>query len=279
MLTRDAHFNKHCNFAHEDDIVENFSHLIHLRLLAGTILLSLILSACGPRKTTEPVTPISYRSTLGQLPHTIGKLRRLAFLPVIENAPNPCRGGGEKVYIDQNESHVRNAVYFLTNQRGYEVIVLDEQRIDELLGSIETNGSLSKSVKETLLEEIVRWSSRTDNNEMPPPLLRSLVDQVRERDQVDGLLVLNLRWGCMADLTVNKIMTFGWVVLFPSDEQINQIPSYYATLLETASARPVFVSDIGHYACAIREKNLGEKDCVIYVLSGLEPALPKVLAK
>jgi len=235
----------------------------------------LLLAGCAAWQTEKPVTPSSYQKSREQVPRNVGKLRRLAVLPIHQTAPSVCGIGNSEIDISPGIP-VPGATEFLTTQRGYELIPLDPERYRQWLDS---------SSNQAFLKEIAEWSTETSADTPPGPLTESLVEYARTGDNADGLLVFFTHYSCdranPALRALFGISTAGISEFVPGPIQ-NVHPTYRVAILEAATKRPVWRVAMPDPWLATRARSPLFDKKMSYpeiLFEDLEPAIPKLLTR
>lgn len=258
---------------------------MNARLGHALLLMIAVLSAgCVQSWTTEQaVTPSTYGASLARVPRTVGMLRRLAVLPIVQDLPAICREGtDDRPTISAPGGIAGTLVSRIRDGKGYEVIPLDAALYREWL---ESPGNQS------FLEEITRWSISTGEGDQVGELTGKLLSRLAEEKAVDGLLVLHVRRRCeMASdalRSLRGVLTLGLNELWPDADMLAPYREYRASILEAASGRPVWRGLVrpmpnppaGRYA-----PDPATMYPVLYpthdkLFESLEPAVPKLLTR
>jgi hypothetical protein len=213
------------------------------------VVVSMAVAGCAPWQTSEPVTPASYKISSARISRTVGKLRRLAVLRVDQAPPKACRQGFDCA-ASLGSDDPKGFVGTIITNKGYEVIVLDEARYADWLRPPSRDG--------LAVELFAHLHEPGDGS--AGPRTRALLEQLREEDRVDGLLVVGAEYFLEA------------------------YPVYRVLVFETTSARAVWRNEWNSTnQLADHFKNMGAPQAgllpVESLLEPLEPAVPKVLTR
>jgi hypothetical protein len=215
----------------------------------AAVAVSIAVAGCAPWQTSEPVTPSSYEVSRAKISRTVGKLRRLVVLRVDQAPPKACRQGFDCA-PNLGSDDPTGFVGTILTSKGYEVIVLDEERYADWLEPPNRDGFAVE-----LLAQLHRPGDGSAGSRT-----RALLERLREEERVDGLLVLGAGYFLEA------------------------YPVYRVMVFETTSARAVWRNEWNSLnQLADHFKNLGSPGAgllpVETLLEPLEPAVPKVLTR
>lgn len=237
-----------------------------------------LLPGCAAWKTAEPVSPSSYQVSRSHIPRTVGKLRRLAILPIAQQPPHACRStsNGEAA-IALPLGDAGDAALFLSKQKGYEIVSLAAERYPAWLDN---------SVNQEFVSEVIAWSAQTRDDAPIGPLLSSLAEQVGEGERVDGILLLHVEDSCArantAGRTLLGIASLGASEVLVDPKLQEVFPVYRAAIIETAGKRPAWRNTVDmawsglrvYFSLSGKAKPFSE-----YLFEDLEPAVPKMLTR
>jgi hypothetical protein len=248
------------------------------------ICLCAALTACTPWQSSAPVTAVSYQTSREQLQRTVGKLRRLAALQV-RIVPRVCAGGTDGVgRLTALDPTARD---LLAQRKGYELIEPDGAL--PLAGVGDPQEATSAALVADLL-------AAKDAAQPVGPALAAWLGRLRERERVDGLLVLKQEVSCLKSSPMTRgllaLGTFGITEALglavggmdaPTDEYLDVV------VFETASSRMVWRNVYGRLEQELVKPPMtlagpGHVDAVrawsiTHVLEALEPAVPRLLTR
>ncbi len=219
------------------------------------VALALLAAGCRPWQTQDPVTPVSYERSYEQVPRNLGRLRRLAFVPLVEPVSDKCAGasGGTPVFDDRT-SRAPDVTRVLVEQKGYELEPITDGNSADLLAT-EAEG------RERLIEDLQAW---VELDKKPPEAGSSghaFAVELVSRHDVDGILLVRFGDQCAS-------MAVFWNNLKARSPQNIPTAADWVVLLEAATLRPVFRA--GGWGW-LRETRADR------ALDQLEPAIPKLL--
>ena len=236
------------------------------------------LGGCSGTKViinASAITPITHQPERGSVPRTIGLLRRLAVLPArMEFTPeNPKRCMGpcdwDRVRLDT----ATNVPAYLSESRGYEVLVLDPLLADH--ASVELPGaSLDDFVKE--LETFAEQHS----SEAPPEHLAHSVRLIGRQLWVDGIVLVrgSVVLGTWTEAALGFALGFsGYGLLAALPIQMARVGSKFeAFIFETALGKLAWASVYSASGNPFAEAPSVNK-VITELFDPIEPALPKVM--
>lgn len=245
-----------------------------LVLITCVLLTSIALSGCAAWQTAETVTPISYSVSRERIPRTIGKLRRLALIPLYQPAPKICNGSGNGPALAPDQWYVGPALTSLQD-KGYEIVLLKE-----IIDAHTRNQLLNPS----FLESIGKWSIQTQGP--LDPSLGNAISSFGKQNNFDGLLILQMEETCpfanQAFRTLLGISTLGLSEFLPNPSLQQIHYEIWATIIEVSGARPVWRSHVlpelidwwqdGPFATERRSATDS-------LFEDLEAAIPKILTR
>lgn len=209
---------------------------MNARLIALTFAsIGLLLSGCATWQSDPPAEEAGYRSNGKQGPTGVGNLRRLALLALYQRPPRACsRTTDREVEISRREGSVHEIARFLESRKGYQTVMLDE-------GSYPA--WLSGENNRDFLKEASAWSVSRVNARVGP-LTTALVETVRDREKVDGLLLVHSRDLCnRANPAVRALViigTLGLAELYPEEGMHGMYEIHNAAIIEAATMKPVW---------------------------------------
>jgi hypothetical protein len=222
------------------------------------------LAACTSKSAWQAdknVAPISYEATENGLDRTIGKLRRLAILPGAFEVTRDGEAAGAEFL---RASFVRSTTEFLEGERGYSVIALTPETIEEL-----SDVELDQLLKECAAS-VAGWEE--DGGADPPEQCASRIGRQLGVDGVfvvSGSRVSGRQWRFMATLLTASL---AWPLLM-SQEQIEAS----AVLFEVSSGDTVWRSRFSKSAA--ESSGVSAALAVGFLFEGLEHALPEALTQ
>lgn len=237
---------------------------------------ALFLTGCAAWQTSQPVTPVSYQASREKIPRQVGKLRRLAAIPIHQEEPSICSENGRGVTtLAYDDPDYRRAASYLSARKGYEIVELDPATYADWL---------LPPANEEFLRELSNWSASSSREEAPGPHVQALVNQARNREMVDGVLVFHIHRNCFMGNSAGRltlgILTLGLNELLPDPRSKELYTTYRACILEAISGHPVWRDDTIDHA-----RNLwtsGHQDALSFednFFNDLEPAIPKILTR
>jgi hypothetical protein len=234
------------------------------------LLLAAGATACGDWRTRDPVTPVSYGQSSEQVPRNLGRLRRLAFVPLSQTPHEKCWGGAGPAFrsVDDNLVAAQTAAGILTEEKGYELQPVTEMNSADLFAG---------ESREQLLDEFTGWARLPRDEPLEVATAsHAFAAAVIARHDVDGILLLWLRHSCSAaenPVLAGLLRGLEFGMRTPETEEALRapMPLYDVTLIEAATLRPVLQARYGLMSHALPGDPLEE------LLRTLEPAVPKVL--
>lgn len=217
--------------------------------------LALLAAGCRPWQTQDPVTPVSYERSYEQVPRNLGRLRRLAFVPLVEPLPDKCAGSyGDTPVFDDRTSRAPDVTRVLVEQKGYEIEPITDANSADLLAT-EAEG------RERLVKALQAWVELDEKPPEPGSPGHVIAVELVRRHAVDGILLVRFRDECAS-------MAVFWANLKAQSPQNIPSAADRVVLLEAATLRPVFRA--GGWGW-LRETRADR------ALDQLEPAIPKLL--
>lgn len=232
--------------------------------------LCLLVLGCASAKisrSSKEVMPVSYELLeSARIVRSVGKLRRLAALPVQlgvspEN-PKGCLGACGWVGLDRLIEE--EAILFLRDKRGYEVVALQDAA---------AGGNAGFSPEElSQYARMLATNAREGTPDQPPDEVVTLVRRVGERTGVDGLLVIQ---GKATDMGLAE-----WGLAYASFSLTLPLSlmrmgvSLRADVFEAKTGRNVWTSTLSSGGVP----NASEHYAML-LLGPIEPAVPRVLTK
>lgn len=145
------------------------------------ILVFLMISGCTYDFTIkEAVTPVTYNSTIERASNSIGRLRRLALMPITLETYEG-RYSSKKDYEDSVQYYTRECARYLHIDKGYSVIVVSEP-----------DGTWKRSMfiyRES--HKVTEWSHQW-SQELEESHSASIVNEIGLALHADGLLVVKI---------------------------------------------------------------------------------------
>lgn len=237
-----------------------------------SILATLILfSACSAWQTEREVTPSSYQTSREKIPRKVGKLRRMAVLPIRQSAPRICDDSGE-IRVDYEHRYFTDAQAYLVSHKGYEIVRLDPARYQVWLTSPQN---------QEFLQEITHWSANSEADTPPGEKTTALLARIHEMEHTDGLMVFHIHVNCLMAHSAPRmffgVFTLGLSeILGPSPE--DSYTTNRVAIIETATSRPVWRKSAraGISKTPFGGRSNTDED---YLFSDLDPAVPKILTQ
>lgn len=235
-------------------------------------VISLLLGGCAAWQTNPPDSEDSYLAPTAEARRNVGKLRRLAFLSLYQRAPSACsKSRDREVEVSPLLGSTQEMTQFLAAQKGYEIVLLDDARYQQWL---------SDESHRDFLQEASQWSVTTRGSAEIGPLTKSFIAYVREREKVDGLMLVHTRDLCSrANLLLRALViigTVGLAELSPEDGMNGIYQVHNAGLIEAATSSVVWRNSLhmgwnnfrGQFTLAPRQPLFSET-----LFKSLEPAL------
>lgn len=226
------------------------------------IIILLALLGCTYRwQSDDPVSPITYKDASLRKASSVGKLRRLALMP-IELKPYRGQYPSSKQKQDAAVHYQDICAAYLTKEKGYEVIVLRGYRNES---TVPDKGQLN----DLEIEKAYHKWSNTDNEKYAA----SMIKDIGRTLNVDGILVIKVKeskpWGAIEGLMNIALMN---------------LPLYYemvapdigAWIYETSSGRLVWRKK---QAVMSEEKKSGSDNDLIFLFKDMENAVPVQLIR
>lgn len=244
----------------------------------ATGLVCLIVPGCGTWQTSEPITPASYQISREGVSRSVGKLRRMAVLQVVQAAPKACGATVDaEAAMHPVDLEVREEL--LARRKGYEVIVPDAERYAEWLVP---PGSAA------FVGEVMQWPLTVEDFSVGP-MTRVLLERLRLDEQVDGLLVLRVQYTCQNALMPLRgfmaIATLGISEILPDPRLRETYKVYRAAVFETSSGRVVWQvgqnSEILRWTDGFspRDAKVGTPTDMQRLFEDFESSVPKILTR
>jgi len=253
-----------------------------------TLALLVLLTACAsPWQTDRLVTPSSYASARGEIPRTVGLLRRLAVLGVNRAAPKACAGQtNRETTVLATPNVFSPAIDHVRREKSYELVMLDPERHAPWLNAPDNAGFLDELIA-SMLVATPDSAPAAAPDAAPGPRLRALLTRLHEADRIDGLLVLFLDHNCPrgndATRTLLGLLSLGVTEMTPDASLDTPLSFYHAAIYESARGVPVWRHDISEAGIKARNQfNIfvrKERSWFEHLFDDLEPALPAVLTR
>ena len=212
-------------------------------------------------------------------------LRRLVVDPSVQDLPAICRErtGDRPPNCRARTNRQRSGqAHSRREGKGYELLPLDAALYRQWL---ESPGN------QPFLEEITRWSVSSGESLPIGEQTGLLLARLARDRNFDGLLVLHVRHRCpMASDTERDllgILTLGLNEVLPDPYMFVPFVEYRVSILEAASGRPVWRSQVRPLANPTTSRNIPTASSAYPVLyptleklfENLEPAVPKLLTR
>lgn len=248
------------------------NHVLSLVLAFCT----LFLTGCAAWQTSQPVTPVSYQASREQIPRQVGKLRRLAAIPLHQEEPSICSETGRGVItLAYEDPDYQRAASYLSARKGYEIVELDPAIYAD---------RVFPPANAEFLRELSNWSAGSSREDVPGPHVQALVSQARHREMVDGVLIFHIHHNCLIGNSVGRltlgVLTLGLNELLPDPKSKELYTIYRASILEAITGRPVWRKVSIDHAGNIWTS--GRQDALSYeedFFNDLEAAIPKILTR
>jgi hypothetical protein len=202
--------------------------------LASALAGLLLCAGCGGKtwQTAQPVTPTTYERVGAPVERTIGKLRRLAVLPVKMDVTLPLFGGAFSEPRTRDAEARLAATWagrttaFLSGTKGYEIVPL------EALGA-----------GEAALSALADWAPDAEEDATAPPDTAAAVASLARRLGVDGFVaVRGLQRAPNASLVLTILTaSLTWPLIALENRE-----AYRAAVVEAATGRVVWRARVWH---------------------------------
>lgn len=230
--------------------------------------------ACTTFHTSSPVVPSSYRESFETLPRTVGKLRRLVLVPLIEPAPAICPVKNPQAFTERAALMVKNSQAYLVEHKGYEILPWEDR--------VRPEGSMIEREELPRAREIVEWGIQAKVDESPPATLKQQIEHLSALYGADGVLVLHLRQTCIAanpgQRRLFAVLTLGMSEILERDALAVLQEQAMAAVIERHSGRKVWHNDL-EWAKAMQGLKHGRLSEIELLFKPLETAVPKVLTR
>jgi hypothetical protein len=233
--------------------------------VAALAAMLVLCAACGGKTwhTTQPVTPTTYGRLDAPIERSVGKLRRLALLPVKVDVTLPLFGGAfsEKRTRAAEEQLAQGwrwgSELFLTGAKGYEVV-----RVEDLGEEL------------AVLDALAVWAAAAEADQMAPPETARAAAAAGQRLSVDGFLIIRGLERAPNVTTILTILTASltWPLILLENRQ-----EYRAVIVEAATGRIVWRANV--WQSSISMDNPRPKLMPEALFRDIEHAVPKVLAE
>lgn len=222
-------------------------------------------------ETNAKLTPNSYNSYSKRSKHVVGLLRRLLIMPVqFQTLKGDEPFFEHRTFLDHKDSELGyssdeqagerllgTTVDYLSNWKGYEVIICDQSQIHFNHVLIGTHNIKRYS------QELFNWSSKPENYENPTENISEIIAKLGRASNTDGILIIS---------GINKL---------PSDAKVG------AVILSASLLWPILFIDAGmSYQAHIFEVNTGKivwkssgASSVQSLFKNLENAIPKAMTR
>lgn len=248
---------------------------VRCRLPIAAAVAGMVLAACAPWQSPAPVTPASYQSARDRIERTVGKLRRLAVLQVVQEANSNCGEGlSERAALAPVTEAVRS---LLAESKGYELA-------DAGLPAGATEPADPATAP--LVKELLQLGAGPADAACGP-LTCALLARLRQEQRVDGLLVLHTRYTCPNALPgfrpLIAIFSLGLSEALPEAQLRDLVPLHAAFVFDTGSGHVLWRHGVGLTAQILAPQEAARLHGgflgVEAVLEGIEPAVPKILVR
>ena len=193
------------------------------KFAAALTSISLLASGCSTTvwRTPGDVTPATYLPEKTGIKRSVGRLRKLAILPVRFNIneqrskcddiipfwrPNYPKKKKEEAF---RRTILKNSAKTLSDWKGYEVVPLTEALLKK------TGSGLEEAKKE--LDTLAGWAKKSPDGSPPPEEIAGIISRIGGRYDVDGVVLmqgmLKLPSACTF-LLVLGTASVAWPLLF-----------------------------------------------------------------
>lgn len=226
------------------------------------------LFACSSTTVTtkSDVTPITYKGIDGNLERSVGKLRRLAILPLqVKVSPEDQRLCIDPCDWDLLLKNIAKDSYdYLQEKRGYEVISLDPRVSPPDIEGISSDQS------EKIAKVIIQHAASLTEEANSQPEIETLIRDFGKRLKVDGIVVIK---GSATDLTL--IDGASWYLTFALSIPISMARiglRLEARIYETTTGKFVWGCKIYRGGSPFASSFSGSD-----LFGTIEPAVPEVM--
>lgn len=234
--------------------------------------LCLLLAACGaPYQASGPVTPLSYQPTRIKIPRTVGMLRRLLVIPLVESGPKTCGGTGEPGEVSSSYD-TGGAIRYLASAKGYEIVELTATPYSEQQGGPAVTA---------MANEFVRWMEKSKPESTIPENLLQFIRGAGSSAGADGVVVLHIFTDCLRNHLVQRLLTDLVTIGAAETDRRTNPPTrvLHASIYELATGRLIW-QRAGGDAEQFADRTLVTPITPMReIFQSIEPAVPKVLTR
>lgn len=248
--------------------------------MCGILLLGafLFLPSCAPSQTITQVTPSSYRESFETVPRTVGKLRRLVMMSVIQPAPPVCTERNIEQFTQRSQDKINEAYYLLSERKGYEIVPIVSAAY-EAKAQIPA-GRLAEYSSHFLAE----WARKSDADAVPPDVIKRIIDAVGSPVQADGVVVLHAMQTCFAAehptlRGLAAIFSLGTTEIPGNPDTFKALPEFVITICERHSGRIVWKNTSSRVESERFWRPTKHGSDMELLFNSLENAVPKVLTR
>ena len=232
---------------------------------AAVAAVVLFASACGGKTwhTTGPVTPTTYHGIDAPIERSVGKLRRLALLPVKVDVTLALFKGAFSKERTRAVAESLAATWgtgsagYLSAAKGYEVIRLEGHGEDH-----------------AALASLAAWAMDAGRDQTPPPELAQATAALARRLSVDGFLVVR---GLQRSPNVTSVLalltaSLSWALIPLESRQ-----EYRGVIVEGASGRLVWRANVWQASIEIGDAHERFRIAPARLFENIEHAVPAAL--
>jgi hypothetical protein len=225
------------------------------------VLLFFTIYGCAYHsQSKDPVTPATYKAASYRSADSVGKLRRLALMPVEIKSYK-----GKYVSVKDEAaaalSYEDACAHFLTGKKGYEIVVVRDKDGKWRSGLFENSGY------GTIQDLYQKWHKETVEKNTAPD-----IQKIGHALNVDGVLVLRIKerkpWGVTAGILNIALMN---IPLFYNMAS----PNIGAWIYETATGRLVWREEHSTFG----SETIPATDSLTNLFADMENAVPRQLIK
>ena len=227
------------------------------------LLVGLLCTACGGKTwhTTTPTTPTTYDRIDAPIERSVGKLRRLALVPVKIDATLELFHGAfskartQAAEADRGRAWAWGTEAYLASAKGYEIVRLDDMSEDA-----------------AALATLTAWAEDGRADQTPPADTASAIAEMARRLSVDGFVVVRgvERAPRLTPILMILTASLSWPLIAVENRQ-----NYHADVIEAASGRIVWRANLWKASPVLQYVPFGPAD----LFRDIEHAVPSVLAQ
>ncbi len=232
-----------------------------MRYLALALLVVTVCGCTYHWQSGDPVSPATYKAGAHRSADSVGRLRRLAVMPVeLKSYEGKYATAQDRAAAARG--HQEDCARFLTDEKGYEVVIVADGDGKWTAGLFAEGGQ-----GEEMEDLYKRWREETADGHTP-----SVVQRIGGALRVDGVVVVEIKepkpWGVAEGLLNLALVN---IPLFYSIAA----PDIGAWIYETATGRLVWRRERSSFG----EKGVSHVPRVTELFTDLDNAVPRHLTK